>query len=675
MKALVCWNACDESEKQKLENTLLSILKKEGDTLELDFVFSESEFKQNKASIKKYNAIIVLSELTWNNRPYSRLHGIDLVQKEIRLQGVNLPVLFLSFLSREQILKHDNSKQIISTYALGNHFIQLPMASKEDINRFKSMLPVPHEEMEDTLNFILPDKIVSTIRHDVKASNLDESKERLLNVIHKFTKNIADKEGFIAKIEDCETTADIRNICNELEPTLRGESTETRSINNELKYKVLLLEDEKNEEIDALINEAKIAGLTITHCRKTSEAYKRIKEDTSNDYSVIVVDFRIWDDPYASVEYKTMTEKQGYRFIEDVVKLGRRYTFVSFSELPRAFRLRIASISPTQIIPEDKRLALDSDKQRKAFINKLIYWVEDSLHYEAETASKDPVFIALYNYEKQNKSTAKIDVDEESNNLIKAFETVFENVENLFNSENLFKTKTANTMSEFKQEWKSALPSDNEIIYKWINTVYFNADSWKAKNDIHSRKKTIRENIKYTDRALVESFLETINNWHNSRTTALDQDNPSTWPQFSTEQKSAIIAKQIGSKRSTIFDLERDVETFRYKLVIRRLAIYIYYWLNKNKDNILKIMEITIGKSPFGYINCVNAILTNWHLEKDVCYPSSDKTAPKTTQNCLWISNPKGPRISRFSEIGMTHEERNFFKSYYPVLYDDWVNK
>ena len=92
-------------------------------------------------------------------------------------------MLFLSFLSREQILQHDDSKQIISTYALGNHFIQLPMASEDEIRLFKAMGPIPSEEMEDNLNFVAFDKIVSTIRHDVNKDNIEACKKQLKNII------------------------------------------------------------------------------------------------------------------------------------------------------------------------------------------------------------------------------------------------------------------------------------------------------------------------------------------------------------------------------------------------------------------------------------------------------------------------------------------------------------
>lgn len=629
MKALICWNTCTDYEKNQLENQIRFLLKKEGKSLELEFLYSKDEFDSKRDYIKNYNAIIVLCELTWNNKLYSNLYGIDFVKNEIRLPGINLPVLFMSFLSRSQILKLDSSKQIISTFALGHHFIHLPTANVGEIEKFYEMELVPSSEMEDTLNFISFDKIVSTIRHDVNSENIEECKLRLINIIDKA--NFDDKKQLFDDLGDVNNSKGIKDFCDDIEKKIpvKGDLVNRSSGG----YNVLLLEDTETEEIKSLLREAKENNINITHCKKTSEAFQFIKDDTFNKLVVIIADFRIWDNPDATHEEKLMSEKQGYRFIEDVVKLGRRYTFVSFSELPRAFRMRIATSSQTQIIPEEKALILSSATKRKAFINKIIYWAEQTQFSFANKASKEPVFAALYNTFKNSKENDELNLTQTSLKLISEFQKAFESdnkivVDNLFDADNGFATYLAKLKSNDSFEFKQEKFDLSTLSIKDINAF--------------SNKLIMRRLVIYAYWHISEVIQDIYNTSYPEHITVIDEDK-----------------KKNG------------------------------HYKNKPEYN----KAITEFKRYFGVINIINTLLIQGYICKKFCYIRNEAIfreesrnipakASSITNKALWIHNRKNTigarrdiRVSVLSDIGFTSEEETFFSDHFPDLFKKWKTK
>lgn len=80
--------------------------------------------------LDKITHIIVLCELQWtkdvNNGAYSDMHGIRLVQRYIRKEWkISKPVIFISFLSRKQIIDLHPDLSIISTPALHHFFFDI----------------------------------------------------------------------------------------------------------------------------------------------------------------------------------------------------------------------------------------------------------------------------------------------------------------------------------------------------------------------------------------------------------------------------------------------------------------------------------------------------------------------------------------------------------------------
>ena len=658
-KTLICLN----EDLKFLENYFQNDFFKENSDIIYEFVYDKATFGRKKQAIENnaYDAIVVLCELTWEGHTFAQLWGIELVQQAICLNPhIFTPVLFVSLFSQAQILQREPHKKIIAAYALGYHFIQLPIATKDDMDRFYRMERVSTLEKEDAYHFASRKAMVQAIRHDVKNTpeNIEISRRRLLNLLETVS------EGYKQRAEEIKTkleetpliVKDIIAICNEIEPWFADEYTHPSSseegANTPKNYKVLFLEDEKNL-LDNLKIEAK-GKIEIIHCTQTSEALKEIDEDKRNEIKVVVVDFRIWDKPEDYYDQR-MLEPQGYRFIEKVVAMGHYCVFIALSELPRMFQHRISSLSSILIVPENKQLVLSTPEQRANFIQKLCYWAadtEEKLKFNAFGSEK------LFEFYKwlliQKKELKKIDTE-----AIKLINN-FKNKINNNTTSNVYEAPTTtgilNTIKGYKEEWNNIYEGYPNDVYikEWIGKI---VDRIKNKGMLDGNTKI---NIRGKLEGVVKRGSEREKNIFNK-----------------IEEKALTIGKNIQSKIDDVYNQLEDKEgvsifnklknnmkildfneykdTFINKLIIRRFAIYLYYWIEE------KFEKYKIAR--------VNDFLINGKIDtNDATYKNPDN---RITSKCLRLTpNTSRRTINRLQDIALTFEEVIFFRKVVPDLYD-----
>jgi hypothetical protein len=658
-KTLICLN----EDLKFLENYFQNDFFKENSDIIYEFVYDKATFGRKKQAIENnaYDAIVVLCELTWEGHTFAQLWGIELVQQAICLNPhIFTPVLFVSLFSQAQILQREPHKKIIAAYALGYHFIQLPIATKDDMDRFYRMERVSTLEKEDAYHFASRKAMVQAIRHDVKNTpeNIEISRRRLLNLLETVS------EGYKQRAEEIKTkleetpliVKDIIAICNEIEPWFVDEYTHPSSseegANTPKNYKVLFLEDEKNL-LDNLKIEAK-GKIEIIHCTQTSEALKEIDEDKRNEIKVVVVDFRIWDKPEDYYDQR-MLEPQGYRFIEKVVAMGHYCVFIALSELPRMFQHRISSLSSILIVPENKQLVLSTPEQRANFIQKLCYWAadtEEKLKFNAFGSEK------LFEFYKwlliQKKELKKIDT--EAIKLINNFKKKINNN----TTSNVYEAPTTtgilNTIKGYKEEWNNIYEGYPNDVYikEWIGKI---VDRIKNKGMLDGNTKI---NIRGKLEGVVKRGSEREKNIFNK-----------------IEEKALTIGKNIQSKIDDVYNQLEDKEgvsifnklknnmkildfneykdTFINKLIIRRFAIYLYYWIEE------KFEKYKIAR--------VNDFLINGKIDtNDATYKNPDN---RITSKCLRLTpNTSRRTINRLQDIALTFEEVIFFRKVVPDLYD-----
>ena len=656
-KTLICLN----EDLSFLENYFKNVFFEGNSKIACDFIYDKVAFDRKKQAIENnaYDAIVVLCEITWEGHTSAQLWGIELVQQELCLNPhIFTPVLFVSLLSQAQILQREPHKKIIAAYALGYHFIQLPIATKDDMNRFYNMERVGTLEKEDAYHFASRKAMVQAIRHDVKNTpeSIEISRQRLLKLLETAA------EGYQQRAEEIKTkmgaspltVEDIIAICNEIEPWfvdeyIRSSSSEEGSTPPK-NYKVLFLEDEKNL-LDNLKIEAK-GKIEIIHSTQTSEVLKRIKQDESNEIKVVVVDFRIWDKPEDYYNQR-MLEPQGYRFIEKVVAMGHYCVFIVLSELPKMFQHRISSLSPIQIVPENKQLVLSTAEQRANFIQKLHYCAADTEERLKVNAFGSQKLFEFYKWLLMRKEALE-KIDDEAKNLIDNFkEIIGGDVGRIYEAKNfigfpIFEEAYNNSKTEWNLNEKPL--SDDEYIDNWCKSVINRNNNRENKGNLDEEIKQVLDIEKDND---VKKFYNLIPKRLREK----------IGYNFSDEQREKIVKIQKGKDKRTI-DFEEDKTTFIIKLIIRRFAIYLYYWFEKNNFKDKRITKL-------------NLFLQEGKIHKNATdYPKNPDN--RITSKCLYLTHKQGKKqgdkkgkdIKSLQDIALTFEEVIFFKNKEPDLYN-----
>ena len=656
-KTLICLN----EDLSFLENYFKNVFFEGNSKIACDFIYDKVAFDRKKQAIENnaYDVIVVLCEITWEGHTSAQLWGIELVQQELCLNPhIFTPVLFVSLFSQAQILQREPHKKIIAAYALGYHFIQLPIATKDDMNRFYNMERVGTLEKEDAYHFASRKAMVQAIRHDVKNTpeSIEISRQRLLKLLETAA------EGYQQRAEEIKTkkgaspltVEDIIAICNEIEPWFVDEYTRSSSSEEgstpPKNYKVLFLEDEKNL-LDNLKIEAK-GKIEIIHSTQTSEALKRIKQDESNEIKVVVVDFRIWDKPEDYYNQR-MLEPQGYRFIEKVVAMGHYCVFIVLSELPKMFQHRISSLSPIQIVPENKQLVLSTAEQRANFIQKLHYWAADTEERLKVNAFGSQKLFEFYKWLLMRKEALE-KIDDEAKNLIDNFkEIIGGDVGRIYEAKNfigfpIFEEAYNNSKTEWNLNEKPL--SDDEYIDNWCKSVINRNNNRENKGNLDEEIKQVLDIEKDND----------VKNFYNLIPKRLREK---IGYNFSDEQREKIVKIQKGKDKRTI-DFEKDKPTFINKLIIRRFAIYLYYWFEKNNFKDKRITKL-------------NLFLQEGKIHKNATdYPKNPDN--RITSKCLYLTHKQGKKqgdkkgkdIKSLQDIALTFEEVTFFRNKEPDLYN-----
>ena len=659
-KILLCFNKYKE--KDEIENYFQNSFFSKDRIGAIDFVYDWPSFEKKRETIKssEYAALVVLCQLTWQDGQ-GKLHeakehwGVRLVQREICLnREIDIPVLFLSFLPQKDIIDSYPDMQIISLYTLGYHFIQLSTTgpSNADLEAFYKMERVLPLEKEDAYQFANPKGMLALIRHDVKQDKVEYYRKWLEQILQTAAESTEKKQ--LLELLDSATEEEIRNICTEAEKlftdailSLPKENTAT----DKQKPHVLILEDDENI-LKEFKEEAK-DKIMLTHHTNTVEALAEIKADTNNTYKVVIVDFRIWDNPSAALSQRTMTQPQGYRFIEKVVAMGHYCIFITLSELPRMFQHRISSLSSILIIPENKQLVLSTTEQRANFIQKLHYWAADTEERLKVNAFGSEKLFEFYKWLLMQKEGVET-IDTKAIELIESFKSeVNNNKSNIFIKE--FKeTKELLESKSYKSEWKIEEKelSNKEYIKKWVEKIFENY--WDEKKWTNLLKADIRDMLESDGRGddIIEKYFKKIEK-------IKEKSDFNKYKEKIIENLVGVIS--IGKLKNKIKELNynEDRKTFVNKLIIRRFAIYLYYWIEKEFSE-----EDLIRKHK---IAAVNYFLIKYKFDKNETYKKPDN---RITSKCLRLTPNTGRRtINSLQDIALTFEEVIFFRNNVPDLY------
>ena len=683
---LVIWNSVEKTKERNLKMFIEDfLLLHDSHNYQLTLVYSETELN-NVLIENNFTYIIVLCELIWENNTYTDFYGIELVQQQIRVKynnrkPINLPILFVSFCNREQIIKKDQTKEIINTYGLANHFIQLPNASETDIVNFWKLKPASELEMIDTLHFCAYDRMIASIRHGIGTIPLEQLKLKILNIISKIDYKLKLNE-IKYTFTNCNSTENFKLLCDKLEELISVSSISSRPIVERGEFKVLLVDDETTNNLKALIDEA-APGILINHYNTTAGALQTLKDDFLNDYQVVISDYRIYDNP-ESVTMQTMLYPQGYTFIEQSAKLGHLYKYISFSGLPRAFRIAVAERLNIRIETVDKELMTSTKEGRKAFIDKIIDLADENLNNLSGIASDDYYFKTLYKRILIEKLPIEEEVTDEAIKLISFLNKCLDpNKKNeiILNPKNNFANYWNEVKTNFflQSETQIAMSDDEyyvDEIKKLVKAVKSNYKKFELANEKVNFSdfkefviQTIEDNSKLTKENNIYFSLDDFsrNIFSNTIISNRRDDNITLAKHIYKEIKSQNNSYDhllVKFKNSTIRYKDPyspdAIEKFIGKLIARRFAIYCYYWLSVNYkiDNIDDVTGLT---------QAVNRMLIKGYIGK------KGLTDRGICSQGLFLSVRKPHKdIKELHQIALTNEELNFYRKNYPDLYEKW---
>ena len=418
---LICWNSGGFASQLK-DNGYNVITCYENYTRDLLSTSDKANLKQDKRKKKdsentSIKAVVVLCELTWglllkNQTPLSPLSvmsGIDFVMN-LRRNNYSLPILFVSFLNREQQLALSSRNEIISTPSLGNFYYQLPSEPHEWIELLNNSAKpqLSKIEMEDLKShFCDTEGMLRELNHDLRKyldSTENSRSEKFDFVFKKITDIVGSPSDQIIgdlKMMKHETLEEyeekIQKIGKLIEKLILGLKTEVHDYQNSSElYQVIFLDDEFGVDI-RLANLKRILemhGIKVLDFTDPLRAYQEILKDDKNKIDIIISDHRIWN---ATLKPKLLDQPQGYNFLKMCVELNRTYTYVVFSALDRNFLMKHFGVETKTLY---KNGVLANDSSMLNFAQNIIEWGKINKGNLLEMNNFKEVFRKCYNWYK-----------------------------------------------------------------------------------------------------------------------------------------------------------------------------------------------------------------------------------------------------------------------------------
>lgn len=454
---LICWNAGNTetsfSYSDKLVEDGFKVVTSYSEFIEeFDQSTTKKDLKKNikrserkkEPAIEKISGLVVLCELTWgrsyknqiNLSPLHSMSGIEFVMEQ-RRNSCSLPVVFVSFLNREQQLNLSPRNEIISTPILGHFYHQLPSEPLQwiDILNLSCKRELSEIELEDVKShFCDTEGMLRELNHDL-LKYLDSTKpknerdkqfeyvfKKIRDIVGSASEQVIEEIRLANHDTDKKYEEKIKRISASVEEFIKAIKTESQPIiNHTSNYKVIILDDELNIDprLKKLIEIMRQNGFIVGQDTDPVEAFKKVKKDEDNLIDLIISDHRIWNQ---SVVPKLMNQTQGYTFLQDCAGLNRTYTYVVFSALDRNFLMTQFGLRTKTLY---KNGVLANESSMLNFIQNLSDWGKTNQNSIAVKFSSNKVFAQCYNWFRSHND--KITIEKGINDRIKDILLQFDN--------------------------------------------------------------------------------------------------------------------------------------------------------------------------------------------------------------------------------------------------------
>ena len=296
----------------------------------MELITSEEKFETlTSEEIQQFDRIVVCAELSWQNRSISDHYGMHIAIRLRTEKKALAPICILSLNPKEYFDKFNddtsNEAIYIMLHARGACFLQLPANFNDVETAFADLKPLSpaaltyvSASLTRHLIFSLPHRL----RHD---ADIEHIRKTLVIILEHVSNTSIDynvqklSENIIAACEkeDHET---FRSLKKELTDQLYIFYVENVQPPNAIKYKVLLLDDNKNDLEWA--KKALEPYFDVIPFSDASEAVKRIEDDKKNELTAIICDWLLLE-PNSEDHQKWL----GFEVLEYASKRGNYALF------------------------------------------------------------------------------------------------------------------------------------------------------------------------------------------------------------------------------------------------------------------------------------------------------------------------------------------------------------
>ncbi len=295
-----------------------------------------------------------------NGIPHIFNNGIEYTKYLRKIEKSKYPIIFTSFLSLGQVLRHVSNSQIVQ--AIGHGFVPLPYSDEELKEVSDNVKPLTDLQLTDIIiNYCQVRSAVRESFHILKGklSQLQNSKEDKAIVANKvialfesykqdlkrdvpdFPEVITAFENIIQKFDanDLSTLDAIRNQQEEaLTAYLPAEDDKEEERSRISKNWEVLFLDDRPDELSPIFDLLEKRGIEYHITTTAAEAEAKISADLLNKITVVVSDYRLFEPEIKDIPNPKMQPKQGYDFLIDLSKQNDRYNaLIALSGLSKWF--------------------------------------------------------------------------------------------------------------------------------------------------------------------------------------------------------------------------------------------------------------------------------------------------------------------------------------------------
>ncbi|MDR1583049.1 MAG: hypothetical protein LBS55_07315 [Prevotellaceae bacterium] len=351
----------------------------------------ENELLGKKENVITFNSkityVITLCELKFQESTYADMNGIKLAQY-MRLAGVKVPILFVSFLSRKMILDKHPDAEIICTPALKHGFWQLPSKPEEWIEKLNNLKgQLTNLELKYIQRrFYSIDGLLEQINHDISSCSTKEKLNEKLKILRFADK----KKNYQSDIGDLETKINngtennlkeekfrqdiydsFKKICKQIKNATNGGSVNIKQQFDKNPH-ILFIDDDYNtdERIIKLVAEMKNQQFRVTTKSVPIYNLKEIDDGKNGRFDVVICDIEIKDRKADGIEELAYL---GFNYIKWLERKNLDRIFIILSNVTRNLYNDIIfdNNNTKNVYPFQKDVYICSDAARQEFISKV----------------------------------------------------------------------------------------------------------------------------------------------------------------------------------------------------------------------------------------------------------------------------------------------------------------